>query len=125
MKFKLSQAEARKKWVEALRSGEYAQGEKCLFSNGRYCCLGVACEVFRKEEFDDREPIEGGTLCSYPNVQKWLGLYGPNGRYGNYLESSLIKLNDWEKKSFSEIADLIESSPPGLFVEPSLDASPA
>lgn len=32
-------------WVEALRSGEFEQGSDWLNSNGKMCCLGVACEV--------------------------------------------------------------------------------
>lgn len=39
-----------RKWVEALRSGEYQQGKGHLTvldadGNKFYCCLGVACEV--------------------------------------------------------------------------------
>jgi len=42
--------EFKKRWVEALRSGEYSQGESYLMSpiiNGKdlYCCLGVACDI--------------------------------------------------------------------------------
>lgn len=38
-------AELKAKWVAALRSGKYAQGRAHLNLNGRYCCLGVLCEV--------------------------------------------------------------------------------
>jgi hypothetical protein len=37
-----------RKWVDALRSGEYQQGKNYLLSpdgKQRYCCLGVACEI--------------------------------------------------------------------------------
>lgn len=35
-----------KRWINALRSGEYKQGRSHLQDvNGNYCCLGVACEV--------------------------------------------------------------------------------
>lgn len=35
------------KWVKALRSGKYPQGEGVLRSYaGAYCCLGVLCEAF-------------------------------------------------------------------------------
>ena len=33
------------KWIKALRSGKYKQGKQYLKSRGRYCCLGVLCEV--------------------------------------------------------------------------------
>lgn len=35
----------KKKWVEALLSGEYEQGAGCLEDEGKYCCLGVLCDV--------------------------------------------------------------------------------
>jgi hypothetical protein len=48
----------KKKWVEALRSGKYRQGRGYLRSTvrtsavdggGGYCCLGVLCDIYRKE----------------------------------------------------------------------------
>lgn len=56
-------------WVEALRSGEYEQGELYLRKDGRHCCLGVLCElvglqisdggmmVVGPHDVDDYEPI--------------------------------------------------------------------
>lgn len=41
-----------KKWVQALRSGEYKQGKDALRDNDKFCCLGVACEVYKKENPD-------------------------------------------------------------------------
>lgn len=35
------------KWVDALRSGKYQQGAGCLSAEGKFCCLGVACEVMK------------------------------------------------------------------------------
>lgn len=37
----------KKKWLKALRSGEYKQGKGLLYSSkdDSYCCLGVACKV--------------------------------------------------------------------------------
>jgi hypothetical protein len=44
------------KWVERLESGEYPQGKNTLIfketaddSSKRYCCLGVACEMYLEE----------------------------------------------------------------------------
>lgn len=34
--------------VDALRSGEYRQGTGALQRGGKFCCLGVACEVALK-----------------------------------------------------------------------------
>lgn len=41
----------KKKWVKALMSGEYEQGDSALFSGGKYCCLGVL-----------------GNICGYPHL---------------------------------------------------------
>lgn len=36
----------KRKWVEALRSGKFEQGKRCLKTpEGRYCCLGVAGKI--------------------------------------------------------------------------------
>lgn len=35
----------KKKWLTALRSGKFKQGEQYLKRGDHYCCLGVACEI--------------------------------------------------------------------------------
>lgn len=32
-------------WCDALRSGKYEQGKFYLQNDGKFCCLGVLCEV--------------------------------------------------------------------------------
>lgn len=116
--------ELRKRWVEALRSGKYVQGKGCLEEHGKNCCLGVLCRVFDGMHpgvisimnsdfrpgairFDNKDGI-----APQP-VAYAIGLRKLNGSFGN---TSLTELND-TGKSFSEIADLIESQPAGLFVD--------
>lgn len=41
--------EIKQKWVNALRSGEYEQGDGKLYSGKGYCCLGVLCDLYSKE----------------------------------------------------------------------------
>ena len=36
-------------WVAALRSGEYAKGKGALRANGKFCCLGVLCNLHAQE----------------------------------------------------------------------------
>ncbi len=31
----------KQEWIEALRSGDYKQGQEWLHDDGKYCCLGV------------------------------------------------------------------------------------
>lgn len=53
--FKHSAAAAREAWIAALKSGDYEQGTRRLQyktdnSEDRYCCLGVAAELFMQME---------------------------------------------------------------------------
>lgn len=114
-------------WVEALRSGKYKQGKGRLKFEGDdnvlyYCCLGVACEVYQRNVGDLKEDKDN-YLFSFDlsqaylpqKVQEWLSLKTESGAY---LSDSLTGLND-KGVSFSEIADVIESEPRGLFVDTS------
>lgn len=46
----MNKAEFYAAWLAALRSGEYEQGRGCLSDNGKFCCLGVACDIAVKQE---------------------------------------------------------------------------
>lgn len=127
--FKLSRQEARRLWVEALRSGEYEQGvqnlKRVVGGVECFCCLGLGCQLFNEHEPEHAVSVEliGDTYyfdscsASMPEiVVRWLGL---NGHWGNAdFYESLAYHND-EGATFSEIADIIESAPEGLFVEES------
>jgi len=118
------------KWVEALQSGDYKQGKYVLKKEDRYCCLGVACDLYSKEHSDFKIVSQedctffgansrgfsrgfGDSIFLPSEVQEWLGLAD---KYGNFDESSLMGMND-EGKSFEEIAEVILTSPEGLFVK--------
>lgn len=115
-----------RKWVRALRSGKYQQARKVLgrVVNGetRYCCLGVACEIYNKSVPKDErlERIEEGGEVSYAGeaktlpekVREWLGLQGTVGEI--HGEAGLSARND-NGVRFKTIADVIESQPEGLF----------
>jgi len=115
------------KWVEALRSGKYQQTIRRLHRVAKrdwvpnepegYCCLGVACELFDKENpgvltrrlhDDGVESFNEVKGLPPALVIDWLGLYSDHSR------NSLVKMND-RGKTFNEIADYIESEPVGLF----------
>jgi hypothetical protein len=98
-----------KKWVAALRSGEYKQCQQRLTDGEGYCCLGVACAISPNAVDGWKED------CTLPwGVREWLGLATAWG--DNNCNGSLSQLNDMGK-TFAEIADLIESEPEGLFVK--------
>ena len=126
---KLGPKAARKKLVEALRSGEYTQTDKALRDKDGYCCLGVACDLYRKtekpdeqwepvhEQWEQWEPAEGRSVWAFmeatsalpEEVMNWLGFATAEGLFAEDCGiSSLMLLND-EGKSFEYIADAIES----------------
>lgn len=117
----MNQTEARKLWVEALTSGEYKQGKHYLLQHGAYCCLGVACELYRKHKGGPKwGPQKTGGGCEYDEhsgilpkrVRDWLGLRDSGGAY--HGGASLVTMND-DGDSFETIAAVIESEPAGLF----------
>ncbi len=91
----------RKKWVDALRSGEYPQGLRRLRSTDpaeptKYCCLGVADEVCKLKNSDN------GSLN--PAQRLKLGINRDH-------QGELISGNDSLGKTFQELADMIEKLP--------------
>lgn len=92
----------KKRWIGALRTGDFTQGGGQLYNgeNNTYCCLGVAaiCEGIPLEKirhlgytFGIEEDLKTeGILALRP------------------LEARFSSLNDSGGKTFSEIADIIE-----------------
>ena len=99
------------KWVEALRSGNYEQSTGALCRGEKYCCLGVLVEVGKlatknNVHFDGVVEYlftDGSTSAgSIPDV------VGDKIRLSSGRADALINMNDYEKKSFAEIANWIE-----------------
>jgi hypothetical protein len=121
---KEEQEENRKLWVEALRSGEYKQTKSNLRTTEGFCCLGVACEVigFPAVQVGFVYEYDGNTGVLSDRVKDALGLKSAGGWFSEHSETtfdnSLWKLNDEKGYTFDQIADVIESKPKGLFIEP-------
>lgn len=131
--------ELRRKWVEALRSGEFLQTDCALHDDHGYCCLGVACEVFEREfpgelnvTLDDNGywHYDGEDTFLPEKVADAFGIH-PEGRTKNsrlletptqssnsLYENSLYDLND-SGVTFTEIADVIEKYAADLFTDDS------
>lgn len=127
-----------KKWVAALRSGEYKQSVGYLHTDRGYCCLGVACVLTAQEGVGPTPELAPLALMSEENrraevycyagqkyvlpekTRLWLGLQNSEGAMTDKDLISLAHCNDSLHKNFSEIADIIESEPEGLFVTPSI-----
>lgn len=90
--------EIAEKWVEALRSGEYKQVRGSLKEDGRYCCLGVICEINGK----DKAGLKKGNALPSKTALKFFGL-----SYGE--ASALANMNDGGR-SFKYIAKHIEKN---------------
>ena len=120
---KLTAKEWRRKWVEALRSGEYRQTSGVLRDRDGFCCLGVLCDLSKTGEWvkdggDWRyEGLHSSDVATLPKpVQQLVGLRTNFGRINGSQGHNLSEMNDIEY-SFASIADVIEAEPEGLFVD--------
>lgn len=109
--------ENREIWCKALEMGKYLQTTGRLQTRNGFCCLGVACEVAEKHGINvkrDEGILIGGNLLAMPEVFEWLGLQDGRGEMED--GRSLTIMNDSERLSFKEIAEVIRSKPDGLFI---------
>lgn len=87
-------------WVAALRSGKFLQGQKYLKSrSGKFCCLGVLRHVMNPRDTNSVHDT-GCTLTPEQLAQAGLD---------PVQQTILWGMNDYEDKSFNEIADYIET----------------
>lgn len=100
--------EIKTKWIAALRSGKYKQGEGCLRNGNSFCCLGVLCDIKNPNGWENNSFNDGGeeAVKVLPEaVRNWAGLPATNGSNLNGI--CLAELND-EGYSFEHIANVIE-----------------
>lgn len=97
------------KLVAALRSGKYQQGQGRLCKDGKYCCIGVLCEIMEipKKQLGDLTLYAGAGVSMPDDYLKQSGLYSQFGSSGGN-GSDLAALND-KGYAFEQIADIIES----------------
>lgn len=106
--------EFKTKYLEALRSGKYTQGDGKLlriFNNHPYyCCIGVGCIVAGLAD----SSIEEANIVAPPYLSNELCLKVPKALRGdmnnNHIIQNLVLMNDSQGKSFKEIADWIEQN---------------
>lgn len=94
-------AELKKKWCDALRSGKYEQGRLNLCMNEQYCCLGVLCHVIDPKIMEEYS-TSGNCGRIYDTLLPSVGV-------DDYSKSRLISLNDGGT-SFNKIASWIENN---------------
>lgn len=107
--------EIKAKWLTALRSGEYKQGQNFLHarSDNSWCCLGVLCDLHKKEtgsQWLDEEYVRGGYDDMLPaEVQEWSGVDDIGLFYGTKGTShSLSGIND-SSHDFKDVINAIET----------------
>lgn len=99
-------AEIKKLWCDALRSGDYPQGYGQLKTQTGYCCLGVLEKLAAERglvKFVDSRPYLS------PETMKWADLDNSNPPLRSEGGDYCAYLNDcgW---SFTKIADRIEQN---------------
>lgn len=117
----------KRRWLKALRSGEYKQSRTYLKSENGFCCLGVLCDILQKDgvtAWTELKSEDGGVKHSFclvrdekgymssqadtsaialpAGVCKYVDMYGMMG--------DLMMRNDILKDSFETIADFIEAN---------------
>jgi hypothetical protein len=102
-------------WLEALRSGKYSQAFGFLKVNRQgkyhYCCIGVLLDlVADKYHIAETEKVtdpsvkqfDGDNAALTENLKKTVGLKAD-------IVPVLYSMNDFDKLTFSQIADWIEA----------------
>jgi hypothetical protein len=120
--------EIAKKWVKALRSGKYKQGQAVLHGTkggkDTHCCLGVLCDLYQQDRRSKKKKMLNvdyywggvtydGAETDLPDaVLKWAGMKTNDGTWD--IEdgeiSNLVYLNDDKRSSFNKIASIIEKN---------------
>ncbi len=105
-------------WTKALRSGAYTQTSGTLRDGEGFCCLGVLCDLYRREmsmgcwnengmeadevsfNFEIGNKLEISTLPAI--IKKNLGI-------STEVIDTLVTMNDDQRADFHEIARYIDS----------------
>ena len=124
-------ADIKEQWVKDLRSGDYSQVEGTLSDGEGYCCLGVLCEQAVRAGVIEKTATPDGVRYGTETEFSWGALPDPVVKWAELesvdpvvsfvdeyqvgdetftddLHENLSSVNDEHKKTFPEIADLIE-----------------
>lgn len=112
----------KKKWVKALRSGEFRQGYYSLYEcrntdSGeevhQFCCLGVLAHIAVPQPWKPSSPGSGVFGFRDPKTKRLYVNKLPNSvldqlKLERHIQNELIYLNDLENWSFRKIAHWID-----------------
>jgi hypothetical protein len=104
-------ADLKAKWIEALRSGHYEQGQGYLRHANQFCCLGVLCDL--NDPANWRRSGDSYTYVVGHDVCKGLLPFDLKDKASitREHECEIAGMND-DGMSFIEIADWIEANIP-------------
>jgi hypothetical protein len=104
-------------WIAALRGGEYKQGRNALCKDGKYCCLGVACEIKNQliDSSDNHKATKKEEQYLMPEPLWFKRTFGFDAhdtlfKIKGINEDTLPILNDIYQLSFKKIANLLEKT---------------
>lgn len=107
----------KQKWIKALRSGKYKQGERSLFDGRAHCCLGVLARIQGAVARKGTLKIGGEDVRKEDKVSRTpLEYLAPAfaGDLHSKTQSRLANMNDGsdtyfgKRRTFEQIADFIE-----------------
>lgn len=95
------------KWLKALRSGKYEQGQGFLERDNKFCCLGVLCDIMKLQRIE--KGISKTTFCykETASTSALPGAFAEEIGMSHSMQEKLWTMNDTEGKSFKEIAKYI------------------
>lgn len=107
-----SKEELLRRWVEALRSGEYTQTTGRLRDMDGHCCLGVLCDVSGRGRWEGESYVTDIAAYLIPyDVADAAGIDADR-------QDDLARFNDSGGLTFAQIADEIEKWHPEVFGAP-------
>ena len=99
-----------KRWIKALRSGKYQQGNGWLKKKDKYCCLGVLTELYYGPDiFVPYKEYEFCVLKGTINCCSLTNELREKIDISYEILSELINMNDNLHYSFDQIAEYLEN----------------
>lgn len=108
--------ELKSAWINALRNRGREQGRMNLLKDGKYCCVGILCEVvgYGKQDVLNIDGSVKFVACVNNQVYGMAALLPPSVRQNLSLPEKVLntcyEMNDSKKMSFAEIADWLETN---------------
>lgn len=85
----------KKKWIKALLSGKYKQGQYRLYEDNKYCCLGVLCKISNLGHFDSEgNYVNKKGKCIWVKNSHTPSMHKNKFAIDEIMGETLIRMND-------------------------------